>query len=120
MKGPWDVIAAPDHEPETIIDPSGFEIASVNPFASSHGNGEHRANAALIAEAGTVYHETGLTPREILAQRDELFAALDKAIHILAPYDVELESVDEVAKLCDLMISIKPEWKDSTTPEPQP
>jgi hypothetical protein len=35
---------------------------------------ELEANANLIAEAGTVYHETGLTPREILAQRDELLS----------------------------------------------
>jgi hypothetical protein len=37
---------------------------------------ETSANATIIAEAGTVYHETGLTPREILAQRDELIPAL--------------------------------------------
>lgn len=34
-------------------------------------------DAELIAEAGTVYHETGLTPREILAQRDRLARALE-------------------------------------------
>jgi hypothetical protein len=33
---------------------------------------EMLANVSLVMEAGTVYHETGLTPREILAQRDEL------------------------------------------------
>lgn len=37
-------------------------------------------DAALIAESGTVYHETGLTPREILAQRDELRTALSGLI----------------------------------------
>jgi len=36
-------------------------------------------NAHLIAEAGTVYHETKLTPRQLLAQRDELLAALNVA-----------------------------------------
>jgi hypothetical protein len=30
----------------------------------------------LIAEAGTVHHETGLTPRQLLEQRDALVAAL--------------------------------------------
>lgn len=34
------------------------------------------ANADLIAEAGTVYHETGLSPRELLKQRDALEKAL--------------------------------------------
>ena len=35
------------------------------------------ANAALIAEAGTVYHETQLTPRQLLAQRDALLEVLE-------------------------------------------
>ena len=35
-----------------------------------------QANAALIAEAGTVHHETGLTPRQLVEQRDALAAAL--------------------------------------------
>lgn len=35
-----------------------------------------QANAALIAEAGTVHHETGLTPRQMVEQRDALAAAL--------------------------------------------
>lgn len=37
---------------------------------------EAESNAALIAEAGTVYQETGLTPRQLAEQRDELLAAL--------------------------------------------
>ena len=37
---------------------------------------ECRANAAFIAEAGTVHHETGLTPRQLVEQRDALAAAL--------------------------------------------
>ena len=40
---------------------------------------EAEANAHIIAEAGTVYHETKLTPRQILAQRDELLKALKVA-----------------------------------------
>lgn len=35
------------------------------------------ANAALIAEAGTVHHETGLTPRQLVEQRDALTKALE-------------------------------------------
>lgn len=35
------------------------------------------ANAALIAEAGTVHHETGLTPRQLVEQRDALAKALE-------------------------------------------
>jgi hypothetical protein len=35
-------------------------------------------NARLIAEAGTVYHETGLTPRQLAEQRAELLEALEE------------------------------------------
>lgn len=36
-----------------------------------------QANAALIAEAGTVHHETGLTPRQLVEQQDALAKALE-------------------------------------------
>ena len=42
-------------------------------------NPEARANAELIAEAGTVANETGLTPRELLNQRNELLEVLKYA-----------------------------------------
>lgn len=38
---------------------------------------ERSANAALIAEAGTVHHETGLTPRQLVEQRDALAETLE-------------------------------------------
>lgn len=44
------------------------------------------ANATLIAEAGTVHHETGLTPRQLLAQRDALAAELSEVRVILDGY----------------------------------
>jgi hypothetical protein len=37
---------------------------------------EDHDNAALIAEAGTVCHETGLTPRQLAEQPKELMEAL--------------------------------------------
>lgn len=39
-----------------------------------------KGNAALIAEAGTVHHETGLTPRQLVEQRDALAEALMSVI----------------------------------------
>ena len=36
-----------------------------------------QANAAFIAVAGNVFHETGLTPRQLVEQRDALAAALE-------------------------------------------
>ncbi len=41
---------------------------------------ERSANASLIAEAGTVHHETGLTPRQLVEQRDALAEALKSVI----------------------------------------
>ncbi len=38
-----------------------------------------RGNTRLITEAGTVHHETGLTPQQLREQRDELLAALRDA-----------------------------------------
>lgn len=68
----------PDFEPHT---PGGCVDLG---YRQIHGmTCEH---AVLIAEAGTVHHETGLTPREILAQRDELAALCDA---ILKRLDME-------------------------------
>lgn len=40
---------------------------------------EHNAIVDLIAEAGTVANETGLTPRQLLEQRNELLEELKTA-----------------------------------------
>ena len=42
--------------------------------------GEAYANARLIAEAGTVATETGLTPRQLAEQRAELLEALRQVV----------------------------------------
>lgn len=44
------------------------------------------ADHCLIAEAGTVYHETGLTPRQLADQRAELLAALERTLSWLTSY----------------------------------
>lgn len=41
---------------------------------------KNEADAKLIAEAGTVAHETGLTPRQLKDQRDELLEAFDSLL----------------------------------------
>lgn len=40
-------------------------------------------NATLIADAGNVFHETGLTPRQLVQQRDALAAALEGCVQDL-------------------------------------
>lgn len=39
-------------------------------------------NANLIAEAGTVHHETGLTPRQLLAAWEQAVVAADLAARV--------------------------------------
>lgn len=51
------------------------EVAACGP--TDAGQYQQAANARLIAEAGTVHHETGLTPRQLVEQRDALAEALE-------------------------------------------
>lgn len=43
------------------------------------------ANARLIAEAGTVFHNTGLSPVQLVEQRDELLDALQGMVDFYRP-----------------------------------
>jgi len=61
------------------------------------GNEEQEANAELIAEAGTVTNETGMTPRELLAKLTKCAWELEKARqelvsckHYLPPQSMEI------------------------------
>jgi hypothetical protein len=40
----------------------------------------NEADARLIAEAGTVFHNTGLSPVQLVEQRDDLLAACKKLV----------------------------------------
>lgn len=77
--GPWTVsgLGGPLEQSLKIRAPSWGMVAhvGVNP-SMPHWDLPQRANAALIAEAGTVHHETGLTPRQLVEQRNALVAAL--------------------------------------------
>lgn len=77
--GPWTVsgLGGPWEQSLKIRAPSWGLVAQigVNP-GMPHWDLPQRANAALIAEAGNVFHETGLTPRQLVEQRDALAEAL--------------------------------------------
>jgi len=72
--GPWFVRGKTANLQIAIVGPSG-ELSDSIAYAWGQ-NGEAEANARLIAEAGTVHHETGLTPRQLVEQRAELLEAL--------------------------------------------
>lgn len=55
--------------------PHGFLIDCNVPSTYPVSPAEQEANTAFVAEAGTVLHETGLTPRQLVDQRVELLAA---------------------------------------------
>lgn len=50
------------------------EIAACGP--TNEGSEQQASNASLIAEAGTVFHETGLSPRQLVEMNAELVEAL--------------------------------------------
>lgn len=78
-RGPWNVTT---HNGQYEVRHDGsadhrWHVADVYPAAA-----EAEANALLIAEAGTVYHETGLTPRQLAERVAELEKALQRIIAI--------------------------------------
>lgn len=78
--GPWTVsgLGGPWESTLRIRAPSWGLVAQIGVDPGMpHWDLQQRANAALIAEAGTVHHETGLTPRQLVEQRDALAKALE-------------------------------------------
>ncbi len=66
--GPWEACGQYVRGP---MSEGGFLIAEV-----PANTGHCQQDTSLIAEAGTVKHETGLTPRQLAVQRAELLEAL--------------------------------------------
>lgn len=70
------------------------QVNPENPLTSStiatiHGSGdEMKANAKLIAEAGNVANQTGLTPMQLLEQRNEMLEALLEIIKTANPINI--------------------------------
>lgn len=81
-KGKWRVSTFSKYNIETE---DGRSVASSGTYSTNTDNGEHiienEANAQLIAEAGTVTNQCGLTPKELLEQRDKLREALFYLYH---------------------------------------
>jgi hypothetical protein len=86
--GPWKVMYShKDHQDflavwtaDTKEGTIGSPICKVSPHHSETET--DRANAELIAEAGTVTNESGYTPKELLEQRDELVEALEGVMRV--------------------------------------
>ena len=80
--GPWVAVGSggPWEQRISIRAANWGTVAAVGVDPSlPHWDGPQRANARLIAEAGTVHHETGLTPRQLVGRVKELEEALTSA-----------------------------------------
>ena len=93
--GPWTVL--PEEDDRDYIRIRGVRLGERYKIANVHmpklmttdslrerEDAESRANARLIAEAGTVFHNTGLSPVQLVEQRDELMAALKACAAVCA------------------------------------
>ena len=86
--GTWRV----DQKDRTCVITDALGVGDIVCLSPSEGGFEEsakhwEANAELIIEAGTVYRETGLTPRQLLIQ-------LEAAEHFIR----SLEAIREVGK----------------------
>ena len=76
--GPWEAERIDGSNCFDIKCECGFFIATCHDGVRSESNAE--ANARLIAEAGTVFHNTGLTPRQLVERVKELEGAAKVAL----------------------------------------
>lgn len=89
--GPWNAKTddlVPERGAVYVGGALGWDEQSICDCSYSGDVETDEANASLIAEAGTVFHETGLTPQQLRKQWDELLAAL-KAI-VVSDHDYGL------------------------------
>ena len=81
-KGPWEVFESGLSKPK-VVDQRGLIIADVSNFPKA-SIAEIAANAAFIAEAGTVLSETAMTPRELVDEVKRLREAAKPLVDRLA------------------------------------
>lgn len=89
--GPWTT-ENPEKSLGSVDSYSGVRVAQaqeVSVYDRINGSPQRIANARLIAEAGTVATETGLTPRQLAEQRKELLEAAKDAVEAIADGDAQ-------------------------------
>lgn len=74
-KGTWSIFRQ-DDDIFILCDDAQPNDSVICELAGCVHETKGESNAALILEAGNVANETGLTPRELLNQRNELLAEL--------------------------------------------
>ncbi len=77
--------------------------------AAGIGEEEAMSNARLIAEAGTVYNETGFTPKQLAESKAELLAASEAMVkHINDGFYFILGKADETINLKQAIAKAEP------------
>ncbi len=90
--GEWDIHANLEIHP--ILDEDGLEIIAEIPTDCPFSETTKKANAELIADAGTTANKCGMLFSEVLEQRDELVAVLEYVRDVLtqeSPENWEME-----------------------------
>ena len=119
--GPWAMSSSasddweiPVHEGRTssschpIVDDVGevvaFAVASYNEWNNPYKEAQLTANALLIAEAGTIFHECGLSPRELLERCSAMEAALQHCQQMLLSYSINRVNHEEIEDAALMLI----------------
>ncbi|WP_228897791.1 hypothetical protein [Acidovorax sp. Leaf73] len=76
--GPWVIHPTALHPAVRSVGTGEIGPRRICTVGSMNGNPVDKANASLIAEAGTVFHTTGLTPSQLVERVKELEEALHK------------------------------------------
>ena len=99
--GPWEAIGGNIYRVANI----GFDLPVAMVGVPKKGGAaeveELAANARLIAEAGTIATETGLTPRQLAEQRAELLEALRDLLKA-APNETDMQRLLQFSGLDDV------------------
>lgn len=97
--GPYKIDARPFNQHGKFHISNGDYVIATAMGQTPSCETEARAHAEFIAESFTVAHETGLTPRQLAEQRDELLAALHHAREAIEYGAPEFEATGEGGKL---------------------
>lgn len=96
-RGPWFTDEAqPDDLFRYVMHGEGDSFGYVCRI-STNGNANPESDARLIAEVGTVHHETGLTPRQLVERVKELEEACRHCEDLFMRYEINRANGEGIA-----------------------
>jgi hypothetical protein len=100
--GPWkyearETVPGSPHTTSGIIYSESTKHYVADVFGYGSQTTPYNANGRLIADAGTIYHETGLTPRELLTEKlAETESYREGERRMMADYDALAKEKDKL------------------------